>query len=153
MDHCDLEDLPPWIYFYKYCCISTYLNWDNVLWQNGSSLFSFFRVLFSNSLLKSFDPSKQKQLENDRNLPNLGPAKPSSSGRYATVKPTKPTSGNRIRSTSATSEDGAARYDQLVLQKTGIFDDYVSNGRQWVPLFKSCKHRKILGIVQRRLSK
>ena len=26
MDLCDLEDLPPWSYFYKYCCISAYLN-------------------------------------------------------------------------------------------------------------------------------
>ncbi|KAK2565032.1 CLIP-associating protein 1 [Acropora cervicornis] len=72
------------------------------------------------NLLKSFDPSKQKQLENDRNLPNLGPAKPSSSGRYATVKPTKPTSGNRIRSASATSEDGAASSRAPSRQTSGM---------------------------------
>ncbi|XP_074623804.1 CLIP-associating protein 1-like isoform X2 [Acropora palmata] len=72
------------------------------------------------NLLKSFDPSKQKQLENDRNLPNLGPAKPSSSGRYATVKPTKPTSGNRIRTASATSEDGAASSRAPSRQTSGM---------------------------------
>ncbi|XP_078377626.1 LOW QUALITY PROTEIN: CLIP-associating protein 1-like [Oculina patagonica] len=58
------------------------------------------------SLLKSFDASKQKQLENDRNLSNLPPAKTSSSGRFVAVKPTKPVSANRVRSSSATSEDG-----------------------------------------------
>lgn len=85
------------------------------MWQSGGLLIRFSRALFSNSLLKSLDPSKQKQLENDRNLPNLGLAKPSSSGGYATVKPPKPMSGNRIRSACATSEDDAARYEQLVL--------------------------------------
>ncbi|XP_022787284.1 CLIP-associating protein 1-A-like isoform X5 [Stylophora pistillata] len=58
------------------------------------------------SLLKSFDASKQKQLENDRNLSNLGPVKSSSSGRFVSVKPSKPISGNRVRSSSAASEDG-----------------------------------------------
>nr|XP_058972791.1 CLIP-associating protein 1-A-like isoform X2 [Pocillopora verrucosa] len=58
------------------------------------------------SLLKSFDASKQKQLENDRNLSNLGPVKTSSSGRFVAVKPSKPISGNRVRSSSAASEDG-----------------------------------------------
>ncbi|XP_073237164.1 CLIP-associating protein 1-A-like isoform X3 [Porites lutea] len=58
------------------------------------------------SLLKSFDVSKQKQLENDRNLSNLGPTKTSTSGRFVSVKPTKTTTGNRVRSSSAASEDG-----------------------------------------------
>ena len=71
---------------------------------------SKFYLFFSYSLLKSFDASKQKQLENDRNLSNLGPAKTSSSGRFASVKPSKPAPGNRVRSSSATSEDGTTRY-------------------------------------------
>ena len=72
-------------------------------------------VFFPYSLLKSFDASKQKQLENDRNLSNLGPAKSSSSGRFVAVKSTKPSAGSRVRSSSATSEDGAVRYVHVLL--------------------------------------
>lgn len=70
------------------------------------------------SLLKSFDVSKQKQLENDRNLSNLGPTKTSTSGRFVSVKPTKTTTGNRVRSSSAASEDGTVRcvWSPIVLE-------------------------------------
>ncbi|XP_068670479.1 CLIP-associating protein 1-A-like isoform X7 [Montipora foliosa] len=72
------------------------------------------------SLLKSFDPSKQKQLENDRNLSNLGPAKPLSSGRFVSVKSSKPTPGNRIRSASTISEDGTPSSRAPSRQTSGV---------------------------------
>lgn len=72
------------------------------------------------SLLKSFDPSKQKQLENDRNLSNLGPAKPLSSGRFVSVKSSKPAPGNRIRSASTISEDGTPTSRAPSRQTSGV---------------------------------
>ena len=78
------------------------LSWKMAIVLSDISVFFY-------SLLKSFDPSKQKQLENDRNLSNLGPAKPLSSGRFVSVKSSKPAPGNRIRSASTISEDGTPR--------------------------------------------
>lgn len=110
---CYIEDQPSWMYYYKYCAI---LAWSHNLifpvkfsWSNGNKSYLFI----SYSLLKSFDASKQKQLENDRNLSNLGPAKTSSSGRFVSVKPSKPAPGNRVRSSSAASEDGTTRYVEV----------------------------------------
>lgn len=113
MELCYIEDQPSWIYYYKYCVI---LAWSRNLIFPGKCSCSNEKNLYfclSYSLLKSFDASKQKQLENDRNLSNLGPVKTSSSGRFVSVKPSKPASGNRVRSSSAASEDGTTRYVEV----------------------------------------
>ena len=101
---CYIEDQPSWMYYYKYCAI-----WFFSVNFRGTKFYFFL----SYSLLKSFDVSKQKQLENDRNLSNLGPAKTASSGRFVSVKPSKPAAGNRVRSSSAASEDGTTRYVEV----------------------------------------
>ncbi len=112
MELCFIEDQPSWIYYYKYCAVFV---WIHYLILPGKHQLCNEQISFylSYSLLKSFDASKQKQLENDRNLSNLPPAKTSSSGRFVAVKPTKPVSANRVRSSSATSEDGTTRYVKI----------------------------------------
>ena len=71
-------------------------------------IYDLLTVLVSSSVLKSLDPTKQKQLENDRNA--SGGAIRASSGRAAPVtKTTKSTTSVRPRASSTQSEDGASR--------------------------------------------
>ena len=91
------------------------------------------------SLLKSFDVSKQKQLENDRNLSNLGPTKTSTSGRFVSVKPTKTTTGNRVRSSSAASEDGTVRYVWAPIVLEMDTDFYLKKKKLFRCVIVSCR--------------
>lgn len=114
MELCFIEDQPSWIYYYKYTAqFSREFCHDLILTGKCQLPNEEISFCLPFSLLKSFDASKQKQLENDRNLSNVAPAKTSSSGRFAAVKPTKPVSGNRVRSSSAASEDGTTRYVEI----------------------------------------